>query len=218
MDTPTPLTVDLASLQEQLDGFGVVVKLAVASYLDMTVTVAVDGHQVRFTAPERATTTGPAVGASLLIPLSLVSLAEPGSTLVLHAAAPGAFLDLAADLSYALGLDPHALMLDAHLAPPNGSGEGVSSLAEYCTINRAIGVLIERGHTRESAREGLAQYASLDGGELHTAAEQVLRNTDTRLPAVGRNGRDALGGRAFARERTSVGGRPAPARPARCFR
>jgi hypothetical protein len=44
------------------------------------------------------------VGASLRLPLALVSpVVDPASRVIFFAVVPGAFTDLAADLSYALG-------------------------------------------------------------------------------------------------------------------
>jgi hypothetical protein len=91
---------------------------------------------------------------------------------VLYAATPGAFVDLAADLSYALGLDRTHLVLDQHLiAPTAGSGMGLDTQS---AINQAIGVLIGGGHTLESARHELDRLASLDSDDLHRAAQAVL--------------------------------------------
>ena len=166
---------DDVDLETQLDAFTAGVTLAVASYLGMRMTIAVNGCEVSFSAPDNLATTTPAIGTSLLIPLTVVSNAQPGSTLVLYAATPGAFVDLAADLGYALGPDHTALVLDEHLGgPANGSGSGAHGLDGYSTINRAVGVLIGRGHTPESAHEGLARFAGLDGRDMRAAAEQVL--------------------------------------------
>lgn len=187
MDISIALAADLAALTEmldesdidletQLDAFTAGVKLAASSYLGMTMTIAVNGNQVSFTALEDAAMRTAAIATSLLIPLSAVSGAEPGSTLVLYAAAPGAFVDLAANLDYALRLHHTALVLDDYLAAPaNGAGSGASGLEGAATINRAIGALITRGHTPKSAREEMAQFASLDGRGILAVAEKVLR-------------------------------------------
>ena len=93
---------------------------------------------------------------------------DPASRVVLYAGVPGAFVDLAADLGYLLrtrpvigpptarlaGFDGPSsydgdghLMLDADL-PPVTATSGLTGLAELSVINRAIGVLIERGRNR----------------------------------------------------------------------
>lgn len=93
--------------------------------------------------------------------------------MVLYAATPGAFVDLAADLAWVLRLEPTALALDQHLVVPVSS-DGLVGLAEHATINRAIGVLIARGHTPASARGELRRQADLDSGDVPAAAQRVL--------------------------------------------
>lgn len=189
MDISAALAADLAvltealdvpdiDLQTQLHALSVNVRLAVASYVG--VTIAFDGQDVVLTAHGEAAFT-PGIATSLLIPLSTVSTGLAGGTLVLYAAAPGAFVDLAADLSYALGVDPAALVLDEHLVEP-ADVLGRSGLEALSTINQAIGVLIERGRTPESAREELERLAALDSGNLLHVVEQVLHST-VRRPA-----------------------------------
>jgi hypothetical protein len=115
--------------------------------------------------------------------LAAFSPTETGSDLVLYAATPGAFIDLAADLNYALGLHPAALTLDDDLTEPV-SGTGITGLTSQSTINQALGVLIDRGHTPEAARQELNRLAALDSGQLHHAADAILRST-TRPPNNG---------------------------------
>lgn len=158
--------IDLEAL---LHAFTTAARLTIASYLGMTMTVAVDGHEVSVTVDDHDTTP---IAASLVIPLTAVSSAEAGSTLTLYAGRPGAFVDLAADLSYALGVDHTDLVLDDHLAP---TGSAVTGLDRHLAINRAIGILLERGHTPESARELLHR---LDPGNLHVTAEQLLHSPE----------------------------------------
>lgn len=66
-------------------------------------------------------------------------------------------------------------MLDGHLTP--GSEPGVSTLDAFTRINRALGVLIERGRTPVSARAELMRLAGRDGDELHHAADRVVAST-----------------------------------------
>lgn len=95
---------------------------------------------------------------------------------MLYAAAPGAFVDLAADMSYALGLAPALLPLDDDTAAPVQSS-GITGLHAQAIVNQALGVLIGRGHTPETADEELKRLAARDGGNLHTAAEAITRST-----------------------------------------
>ena len=181
MDISAALAADLALLTQALDDSGIDleaglraftadVKVAVASFTGMTMTMAFDGHDVSFTVHDDATIQ-PAT--SLLIPLATVTPTDPASTLLLYAATPGAFVDLAADLIYALRIEPTALVLDGHLDPRAGSG-GITGLDEHSAINQAIGVLIGRGHTPESAQHELQRLAKLDHDNLRVAAEALI--------------------------------------------
>ena len=181
MDISAALTADLALLTQALDDSGIDlevglraftadVKVAVASFTGMTMTIAFDGHDVSFTVHDDATIQ-PAT--SLLIPLATVTPTDPASTLLLYAATPGAFVDLAADLIYALRIEPTALVLDGHFDPRAGS-DGITGLDEHSAINQAIGVLIGRGHTPESAQHELQRLATLDHDNLRVAAEALI--------------------------------------------
>jgi hypothetical protein len=178
VDISATLAADLALLTQALDDSGIELeaglraftadlKLAVASFTGMTMTIALDGHEVSFTVHDQATI-HPAT--SLLIPLATVTPTDAASTLLLYAATPGAFVDLAADLIYALRIEPTALVLDGHLDPP----AGLTGLDEHSVINQAIGVLIGRGHTPESAQHELQRLAKLDHDNLHAAAEALI--------------------------------------------
>lgn len=156
-------------LETQLHTLITAVEAAIASYLGMTMTIAADGHEVSLTVDAPGATP---IATSLVIPLTAVSTAEAGSTLTLYAATPGAFVDLAADLGYALGLPDAAMVLDTDLAPT--IGPGFTGLAGQSTTNRAMGVLLDRGHTLESAREELRR---LDAGDVGITAEHILRTS-----------------------------------------
>lgn len=150
---------------------------AVASYQGLTMTLAVDNHDISFTVRDSTSAEAGAAATSLLIPVPALSSADAESRLVLYATAPGAFVDLAADLTYALGLDDARLILDKHRAPPDGSASaGIAGLHAHTAINQAIGVLIDRGHTQESAHRELHRRANLDSRDLLAVAEQILRS------------------------------------------
>ena len=185
MDISRALAVDLAALSDALgdsdvdletllQALAADLKDAIASYIGMTLTIIVNGHEFSFTMFLEAN--AEAVATSLKIPLAALSSAEEGTSLVLYATMPGAFVDLAADLSYVLGLGPDLLVPDqrtAHHATTLDQA-GVAGLAEYSLVNQAVGVLIARGHTAESARDELRRLADLDGGHLRDAASTVL--------------------------------------------
>jgi hypothetical protein len=121
-----------------------------------------------------------AVGSSLLIPLPLICATPPGSALILHAAQPGAFVNLTADLSFALGEPLPTFVLDQHLTEHiNGSSRPeLIGLAESSQINQAIGVLLACGHTREQALAELWHRASDVPCDLRVAAEAVINRAE----------------------------------------
>jgi hypothetical protein len=162
-------------LETHLHALAASLKAAVASYTGMTMNIAMDGHDISFTTHDTVDAAA-ATATSLLIPLSALTAAEHASSLVIYAATPGAFVDVAADLSYVLDLDPATLVSDQHRphhATTHDENSGMKGLAEYSLINQAIGILIARGHTPDTARQELQRLANLDGGHLVKAAEAV---------------------------------------------
>jgi hypothetical protein len=149
----------------------------------VTLTAFTDGHNLR-------------VGTSLGLPLGLVSRVDGESRVVFFAGTPGAFTDLAADLSYALGgipvdqaspavdgvdqrgtrVDGHrrVIELDADL-PPLYRKSGLTGLAELTVLNRAIGMLVSQGFGIEQAQEHLRRNAAAAGVEPHIYAARILR-------------------------------------------
>jgi hypothetical protein len=158
----------------------------------VTLTAFVDGHD--------ADGHDVPVGTSLRLPLALVwPMVDSQSGVVFFAVTPGAFTDLAADLSYALGripvehasqaadgvdhrdhggarLDGHrrSIELDADLPPPSRVS-GLTGLAELTVINRAVGMLVAQGHDIEPAHHVLRREAAAAGVEPHIYATWILR-------------------------------------------
>jgi hypothetical protein len=188
VDISAGLITDLALLTQALDTEGLDleaclrslaadVTLAVTSYTGMTITIALDGHEGTFTVHDTPTA-AVSSRASLLIPLNALTTTDAESALVLYAAIPGAFVDLAADLCYALGIEATALALDRHLPAPDARTAS-TGLGTRMAIDQAIGILIGRGHTPEAARDELHRLAGLDHGDLRGAAEEVIRTVRT---------------------------------------
>jgi len=153
---------------------------AIPSFLGLRLTVSVDGVGTTITTlgPEPATD----AAASLLVPLQrLAPSAEAGGGLILFAAHPGAFADLANDFSDGPD-DGGRLQLDGHLStayrsdgdaearPPGRAGRR----PDPRMINIAIGVLIDQGLAPEQARQELARRARRHHGNLTAAAAEVL--------------------------------------------
>jgi hypothetical protein len=136
------------------------------------------------------------VGTSLRLPLGLVSSVDGESRVVFFASTPGAFTDLAADLSHALGgipveqaspatdgMDPGGTHMDGHRKaivldvdlPPLSRVSGLNGMAELTVLNRAIGMLMAQGHDIEQARQVLRREAAAAAVEPHIYAARILR-------------------------------------------
>jgi hypothetical protein len=161
----TSLTSDVDNLLQMLDlpdndierslhdlWYGVA--FAVPSFVGLSVTVVVDEQPVVLT----YLTESSSMGSSLELSLSLTTGLAPGSRLVLYAVTPGAFVDLAADLGHVLGASDEELVLDRCLVPLRRDS-GIVGVEEMSMTNRAVGILVGRGHTPEAARDLLRRKA-----------------------------------------------------------
>ncbi len=150
---------------------------AVSSFLGLRMTLPSQGLPVILTAIDSCSAL-PA-RSSLALPLGSPAGAGPGGTIVLYAANPGAFVDLAADLQRVHGLGG-PVVLDGDLPgtcqPP--TEPGVTGLTELSVINRAIGVLITRGHPPGQARAELVRRAATGRTGVTDAARHVLASTN----------------------------------------
>ena len=197
-------------LDASIAAFTAAIEAVVPSYLGLQMTIGQNGHPVTLTriAPHRTATT------SVRLPLTVLGPRfDAESRVTLYAATAGAFVDLAADLSYALHLptctdrstnacisdgndqrygqvgNDRRITLDADL-PPSPLASGVSGLSEPSTINRAIGVLIGHGEHPDHAADTLRRDASRDGLELYSYAARLLgrdradRDTSRRRQVV----------------------------------
>ncbi len=144
------------------------------------------------------------VVTSLRLPLKLIDAGfEIGSRAVYYASIRGAFVDLAADLTYALtpggaaptsaptrspesdgdahvaaiGADgqPAGISLDTDL-PPSSRTFGISGLSELSTINRAVGMMIDRGHHPGEVHATLRRHAAAAGLAPHAFALRLLED------------------------------------------
>jgi hypothetical protein len=179
-DTLATLTAALHSTANTYYGFQLTI---VENQWPVKLTAFSDGHHVP-------------VGTSLRLPLVLISSAvDPESRVVFFAGIPGAFTDLAADLSYALrmpvgqawpaadGVDQRgthvdgrrrAIELDVDL-PLLSRVSGLTGLAELTVLNRVIGMLVAQGHDIEQAHQVLRRDAAAAGAEPHIYAARILR-------------------------------------------
>lgn len=99
-----------------------------------------------------------------------------------YAGTAGAFVDLAADLRFALGLDGE-VVIDGHLhewPPDAGSGDQAGSdqqaeaAADAAVINQAVGFLIGGGYLPEAALTELHRQAHARGVSAAVRARQLL--------------------------------------------
>lgn len=165
MTFSTPLAADLHALTATLDdrtidiaatltSLGDAAAAGIESYLGLNATLTDtetgDGSEVQLsTMPGHDA----AIGSSVLLSLAghgahLAGLA-PAVVLVLYAAAPGAFVDLAADLAWITGQHLTSFHLDEHVNPPNAE-PAATSLPAMSMINQAIGELLGRGRTPDA--------------------------------------------------------------------
>jgi hypothetical protein len=180
-DTLVALTTALRSTATSYCGFHLTI---VENQWPVTLTAFTDGPDVP-------------VRTSLRLPLGLVSRMVDGeSRVVFFAGNPGAFTDLAADLSHALGgipvdgrsstannKDHHATHVDGHRRvieldadlPPVSRRSGLTGLAELTVLNRAIGILVDQGHDIEQAHHVLRRDAAVAGVELLIYVARLLR-------------------------------------------
>lgn len=107
---------------------------------------------------------------------------EP-ARLIFYAGTAGAFVDLAADLEYALteerrdGSVGAAIELDRDL-PPRTTETGLTGLEELSLLNRASGVLIGRGVEPWAAMEELESRARAAELDRYSYAHQLLQPRD----------------------------------------
>jgi len=180
------LAADLTILTQALDdpdrdvaesvlGLARNVGSAVPSFLGLTVTVHDSDPPFTFTTLEDQVEPGD-VHTSLMMALSHEG---SGARVIVYAGTPGAFVDLAADLSW---LARHTLAgceLDQHLVLP-AVASTATPLRSASVINQAIGVLIGSGHTPEEAHRELEVRAATADTDRHAAAGVIL----SALPGI----------------------------------
>ncbi len=188
MDRSDAIAQDLAALSRSLDEPGadlaqMVRQLgdsctrAVASYTGFSITLMIDGMRVTFAALDDSVGSS-GIGTSVMFPVAATAGHGTGSEVILYAATPGAFVDLAADLNYAFALGPDVVQLDRHLTPPDLDAEtGLASMSRY---HQALGILLDRGLDEDQARAELQRLANRDAVSLDSTAQTLLDS----LPVV----------------------------------
>ncbi|WP_157970568.1 hypothetical protein [Nakamurella deserti] len=149
--------------------------VAVPSFVGLRMTLPVPGGPAVLSTMDHPVV--PVVRASLLLRLDGIGVAAAGATVVYYAAVAHAFDDFAGTVRDHFRL-PGIVVVDGHLAPDAGTGV---ALADLSLVDQAVGMLIESGHTRESARDAIAGRAAATGRTLAAAAAEV---TDGHFPGA----------------------------------
>ena len=154
---------------------------AVPSCVSVSVRVGVLVSGAPVTVGIRGGGAGPVL-ASLAMPFSL---SEPGGIVLFQASEAGAFLLLADDLRGLLS-PPLSLRIDEHLhlEVDTEAGGLAWSMDELSAVNRAVGVLIERGLPPEGAHAELSRRAQRGGKDLAGASRDLLDSIQTPPTAL----------------------------------
>jgi hypothetical protein len=163
-------------LAESITRLAAAVRTAVDSYLGLSVTIAFKSEQLDLTVLDEDVDFA-SVRTSLFVPLAPTIIDAITTTtsvaLVLYAATPGAFIDLAADLAWITGHEPAEFQLDEHRFLPHSAADP-TPLAALSLINQALGVLIGRGSAPELAEQTLQARATNAGTDILQAAMSIL--------------------------------------------
>lgn len=184
-----PLSPPAPHIMESAGHLAASARLAARSYLGLTVIVATAqtwdgttllGEQVllRFTVLDDEAEAADAA-TSLRLPLPKPPPWDGRTTntldvaVILYAATPGAFMDLAADLSFLTGVELVDTVLDADRALATQADATGFMLAES-VIHQAIGVPITRGRTPNQATVELDALALAAGTDRTVEASRIL--------------------------------------------
>lgn len=160
-------------------GFATNARLAVASFLGLTITITkrtralADQVVLRLTLLDDHNDPGD-IKTSLVLPGPTDTTADqPGIQVVLYAATPGAFVDLAADMAFLTGNALDGADLDQHHGLA-GEPDITGGIHAESAISEAIGVLIDRGRTPDQASTELDTLAGAAHTDRITEATALL--------------------------------------------
>ena len=187
MDDSTALTEAMVDLLASVDSTGarpaIDIRAAVAtlarnvkrtaqSYQGLAITVVIDHQRVTVTAMEPSWERSE-ITTSLHLTLGGFALLDSSTEITFYASTPGTFVDLGADLTFALGAAAGP-RLDQDLPTPVWSG--VTGISDMSNINVAIGILIGHDHTPETARRELHRIAAAASITSGQAAVRIMAN------------------------------------------
>jgi hypothetical protein len=162
-------------LKTMLDVLSAELTAAVPSYLGFTLTLHLDDGPVTLTTADR--NLARAAQARIAFPLATAPSEDLAGTLVCYARDPGSFVALVAETRLFYGSDTQ-ILLDDQLPGTAPVPAGIAGLDNHMVINRAIGVLISRGHSPAQAHTELLRRAAAGGFTVPTVAAQVLSGTN----------------------------------------
>jgi len=186
------LEISGTDVAETLTRLAARAQAAVDSYLGLSVEITSHLAAFDLTLLNKGTQTEH-VRTSLLVPLSarpakqtqahVGTMASASMALILYAATPGAFIDLAADLAWLTGRAAADFRLDENRSlPQNYNDNDPRPLRAMSIINQALGVLIGRGATLEEAERDLAARADRADIDLPKAATLILGSPQPLRP------------------------------------
>jgi len=149
---------------------------AVSSYLGLSITVTIDGHDVTMTSLTDMVEPRD-ISSSLRVPLESF-VPHLNGTVVFYASRPDAFVELATDLGTEV-----AGAGDAGVeAGPEPLVSGVTGARELSSVHRAIGVLMDRGFLPEDAHRELVDRSQREGVAVLVVAERLLSEAMRSTP------------------------------------
>jgi hypothetical protein len=153
---------------------------AIPTFLGLSVTVGGSDPPFTFTTLLEGICAGD-VRTSLRLALPAIGDTGllPAVVIVLHAGAPGTFVDLAADLAWLTARPLSDFALDQHLPGP-AERVAATNFLELSVINQAIGALIGRGYTPEQAAQHLTTEGAEAGISRHGVGARILARLDAR--------------------------------------
>jgi hypothetical protein len=161
-------------LEKSLTALTEAVKSAAPSYRGLALTLIIDKQPVSVTSAEPGNTKD--IATSLCLSLAWIPSLSADSRITFYASTPGTFVDLAADLSFALDSD---IRLDEDIPPVLASD--LTGVGRLSAVNKAVGVLVDHGHTPDSARHELRHTAASTPCSIQKAAEAVTDNPSSAL-------------------------------------
>lgn len=186
MKITAALAAELSLLTEALDdpGFDVLdslVRLAadvaapIPTYCGLSVRVEGDGPPFTLTELEPGSV---AADIQTSLRLGLAGDRDRPVVVILYAGAPGAFVDLAADIGWLTARSLRTLVLDGDKIPATDSSAAepvaAAPLSDISAVNQAIGTLVGRGYSLEQAARCLVDAAAYAGISRHAAAGRIL--------------------------------------------